>query len=67
MNNKVLSDCQIERDSNSNSESKIVRDRKNDSDVMIVIERVRVEEIVRVIVVLREIVKVIENDIMWQS
>ena len=38
MNNKVLNDCQTERDSNNNSESKTVRDRKNDSDVMTVIE-----------------------------
>lgn len=36
MNNKVLNDCQTERDSNNNSESKTVRDRKNDSDVMTV-------------------------------
>lgn len=28
MNNKVLNDCQTERDSNSNSESKTVRDKK---------------------------------------
>lgn len=53
MNNKVLNDGQTERDSNSNSESKTVRDRKNDSDVMTVIERVRVEETVRVTVALR--------------
>lgn len=65
MNNKVLNDCQTERDSNSNSGSKTVRDRKNDSDVMTVIERVRVEETVRVTVALRETVKVTENDIMW--